>query len=143
MKLPKNLILKYGISKKAWQVFKQNKTTSRSVNTMAKKKGNFKKQGSGVTQPLMLTAAGFGYGMIRSWLSEKISPITAKVPFGQYADNVILGVGGYYLGKKFGGKYGKTLGTVMLITEAVLAGAETKGFTASGSSGSGLNANVG
>lgn len=50
-KLPKNLIKKYGISKKAWSVFKsqkatKRKTTTRSVKTMARRKGHTKKHSS-------------------------------------------------------------------------------------------------
>lgn len=46
-----------------------------------------------------IVAAGALYGAGREWMSDKLAPITSKVPAGQYADEVVMGTIGYFLMK--------------------------------------------
>lgn len=131
-KLPKSLIKKYGISKKAWSVFrgqKTNKTKNKVVN-VAKKKGGFKKSSSRAGD-LGMVLSGMAYGASREWLSQKIEPLTSKIPGGYLADNLVLGATGYllYKGKiPFLNKYAMTkeVGKAMVYVESALAGVDLK-----------------
>jgi len=40
---------------------------------------------------LATVAGGFSYGAGRQYLSNWLTPFTARVPFGRYADNLVLG----------------------------------------------------
>lgn len=132
-KLPKSLIKKYGISKKAWSVFrgqKTNKTKNKVVN-VAKKKGGFRKSATEAGKGLGMVLAGMAYGASREWVSQKIEPLTSKLPGGYLADNVVLGATGYllYKGKiPFLNKYAVTreVGKAMVYVESALAGVDIK-----------------
>lgn len=81
-KLPKSLIKKYGISKKAWQVFRgQKQTSSRSkktrktkVYTMAKKKYFSGKKGKGFLNKAFNILIGAGVAALYEvYISPKIT----------------------------------------------------------------------
>lgn len=143
MKLSKAIIKKYGISKKAWAIQRGKKTSSskptmarqrmkrskaRSFRGFAKRKGRSSKRSSGMGNltGLMLGAAVYGAG--REWVSNKIQPITSKIPAGQYADEVGLGVLSYFVAS---GKiplinkipYSREIGRAGLTIEAARIGA--------------------
>lgn len=67
------------------------------------------------------------YGGGRAWASEKLAPLTARIPAGDYADEVLMGGLGYLLMK---GKIpyvkkipmAKEIGRAALIVEAARAG---------------------
>jgi len=92
MGLPKSLIAKYGISKKAWSVYRDTKRISgskknkRSNTTMAKHKG--RKSGNSMNDMLVVPMVGAGYGLIRQPLADMIPDF-----MGAYSDNIVLGLG--------------------------------------------------
>lgn len=116
MGLPKSLIKKYGVTKKAWKIYKsQQHSTNKSAGTaiktkttrgvpMAKKrKGFFKKhysKSAGVS-PEGLILPSMIYGAVREKASNMLTPITSKVPLGNVADEVVLGGIAYFVAKKF------------------------------------------
>jgi len=128
MKLPKAIIKKYGITKKAWKVFKGKakkvtrkvtKKTNRRVKTMArrrykvtKKRGRSK--GAGIT-PMKVALSSAAYGAFRDKLHSFIPNV--GIP---YSDSVITGAIGYYLTKK-GGML-KNVGFSMLAVESAAIG---------------------
>lgn len=127
-KLPKSIIKKYGISKKAWQVFKsgssKTKTKTRS-GTMARRKKSGYKRSSGSIKPMNILLAGALYGAIRPTVANML-PTFFK--FGAVdSDNVILSGAGY-LASRQSNKFIKTLGLVAMSTEA---GIITSGFLTS------------
>lgn len=102
-KLPKNIIKKYGISKKAWSVFRSKKHKPKT--TMARRKikrsrirtrSYFKakrhsKRSSGLGSLAGTVIGAMAYGAGRQYVSDKLQPLTAKIPAGQYADEVAMG----------------------------------------------------
>ena len=110
-RLPKSIIKKYGISAKAWAVFKGRKKT-KPLTTMAKRKrtrrvrsrSSFKRRarsrkssGFGGVAGLVLGSAIYGGG--REYASNMLQPLSSKLPFGQYSDEVALGAVSYALMK--------------------------------------------
>lgn len=101
MKLPKSIIKKYGITKKAWRVFKSQKKRG---GTMARRKRRFKLRTYGRRKrskfgDLGIIIGGMTYGALREKLNEIVTPITSKIPLGYTADNIVLGGISYLLMK--------------------------------------------
>lgn len=94
-KLPKNLIKKYGISKKAWAVFKKKKNGG--VNMARYRKHSIRhrrgghSRGSGLMSGLMPIIGGAIYGAARPYLNRAAAPLMAKMPFGQYNNEILMG----------------------------------------------------
>jgi hypothetical protein len=61
------------------------------------------------------------YGASRAYISNAISPLTSKVPLGNYADEIVLGPIGYFMNKKGSGLV-KSAGKAILIVEAASLG---------------------
>lgn len=126
-KLPKSIIKKYGISKKAWSVFRGKKSKKARGPTMAKRRG-FGGRRRGGMDPLLGTAlAAAVYGGTRERISNYISPFTSKVPaLGNYSDEVVLGVAGYLLAKGkvpyLKGDMARNAGKAVLIIESARVG---------------------
>lgn len=79
------------------------------------------KGSSSGSSPFMMMLGGAAYGAGRAYASNLIAPLTAKVPFGNLADNVVLGGISYFAYKKGKGLV-KELGRSGLIIESALAG---------------------
>ena len=79
--------------------------------------------------------AGALYGVARSPIAQAITPLTSKLPFGQYNDEVGM-IGVSFLAKQFGPKgLAKNAGRAGLIIEtAALVSQMTAGLTASATS---------
>lgn len=111
-RLPKSIIKKYGISKKAWSVYRgksRSKTrkasTRRSSAKVVRRKrrksysrSGFKAGIKGVAKPVMW---GFGIGLAREPVNQKVREL---MPGGlaQYSDEVVIGglaLAGAVLGK--------------------------------------------
>lgn len=126
-KLPKSIIKKYGITKKAWSVFRGTKTkTKKSGGRKMEKKRRSGSSRGGDTLLLQAGMAGL-YGAARPKLEQWIQPITSKVPVaGNYVDEVVLGGFGYLLAKgkvpMLKGKTARAAGKAMLIIEAARVG---------------------
>lgn len=127
-KLPKSIIKKYGISKKAWSVFRGQKK-SRRAPTMARRKKRrsvYRKvkrrmRSSRQPRPEQVILPSIIYGAGRQTLVNLATPVTSMIPLGQYADEAILGVAGYYLAKKGKGIL-KQVGMSMLTVESASVG---------------------
>ena len=107
-KLPKHIIKKYGISKKAWSVFRAGKTNSGGIKTMAKKRRKSAKKASkgflsGVMGKVGGPLAAVGYGFMREKVSDMVanSAIGKKIPAGEFTDEVTM-IGLAILGQKAG-----------------------------------------
>lgn len=162
--LPRSIIKKYGVTKKAWSVFrnskkkkKRNKSTSiklkRRQKTMPRRRYRTKRvrrsKRSGTLQKILLTILSAGaYGAVRAKISNVIAPVTDKIPLGNIADETGMIITAI-MAKKFIGnkvpliKKAADAGIVIesaRIGEAVLAG----GFLNNSSSmGSGLTPTLG
>jgi hypothetical protein len=131
-KLPKSIIKKYGISKKAWAVFRGS-SASRGKTTMAKRRygfarkaRRFARRSTNMSSPMGTILPAFVYGAARPALSSLVSPLTSKIPFGNYADELVLGLGGYFMAKKGSGMI-RDAGKAILTVEAASLGAQTVG----------------
>lgn len=116
--LPASIIRRYGVSKKAWQVFRGTKNSKKSKrsNTMArKKKGGFKGKSSGLS-PMELGIGSAIYGYAR----QPIANIVPDIPNVPYSDNVVLGAAGFLAAWKGKGMI-KKAGMVVLANEAFIA----------------------
>ena len=91
--LPKSIIKKYGISKKAWSVYRGQGQASRSTRKMARKRyarrgarrySRSSSTGMGVFIPPAI------YGALRDPIANNsmVKSLTSKLPFGQYNDEV-------------------------------------------------------
>lgn len=117
--LPKSIIAKYGVTKKAWQVFrgtKNSKKTKTRGNTMAKRKGRFRGKKGGSLSPMEMAIGSGIYGFGRPMVANMI-PDVSSIP---NSDNVILGVAGYLAASKGSGMI-KKAGMVVLANEAFIA----------------------
>ena len=143
MRLPKSIIKKYGITKKAWAVFKGKKTTTRRVNKVAKRRRtrtrtrSFFKRRSSRSKGLNLGTIILGgaiYGAGRQYLSKAISPLTSKIPMGNVADNIGLGVVSYFAATKGKGII-KDIGKAGLTIEAAMGGQDLMAGRINGNNG--------
>lgn len=156
MGLPKSIIRKYGVSKKAWAVYRgQSKTSgsrserrTRVKTTMAKRrrsksrggfrgfvKKNYSRKSGVSPEGLILPAAV--YGAVRSKASELLQPITAKVPLGGVADELVLGTAAYFLAKKSNNKMVKDFARAALTVEAAQLGQALMNGSVFGGTGAG------
>lgn len=116
--LPKSIIKKYGITKKAWSVFRGSKSPKR-VTTMARKSRKTHSRKGNTSGLLVTVGSAMAYGIMRN----KLSQITATyLPSfaGTYTDELVLGGLGWYLSKK-GGVIG-AVGKAALIIESASVG---------------------
>jgi hypothetical protein len=93
-------------------------TRKRRVYFKAKRRSR-RRSSSVSAQKLVLPAVLYGAG--RQYLVNLATPLTSMVPLGQYADEAVLGIAGYYLAKKGRGMM-KEVGRSMLIVEAASLG---------------------
>jgi hypothetical protein len=99
-KLPKSIIKKYGITKKAWRIFKGKRkpsTRPRSGNLSSRKSrgGNMKRKstrflGVSLEKDILLPGA---YGAIRGKASEFVLPYARMLPGAAQFGNIIDEVG--------------------------------------------------
>lgn len=119
--LPKRIIAKYGVTKKAWQVFrgtKKSKTKTARSNTMARRRSKkfFGKSKGGSISPVEMAIGSGIYGYARPTIANVV-PDIAAIP---YSDNVILGAAGFLAAWKGKGIV-KKAGMVVLANEAFIA----------------------
>lgn len=124
-KLPKSIIKKHGISKKAWQVFRsRQKSRSKSVrrtNKMAKKRRSVRRRSTGL-KPMQVFVGGGMYGAVRRYLDGLVKPITARVPLGSIADEAALFGLGYLAHKNMRDKTIKQVAMAGMAVEAARIG---------------------
>ena len=84
-------------------------------------------RGSGnSSNPLMIILPAMVYGAGRQYLSNMAQPLTSKIPLGNYADEALFGLAGYFMAKKGKGIV-KNIGTSMLIVESASLGNQLLG----------------
>jgi fluoride ion exporter CrcB/FEX len=128
---------------------KSRSTITKGVKKMARRRksrgfrGRVKSYSRGHKSGLGVTALVLGggiYGALRSYISSAIAPLTSKLPLGNVADNVGMGIISYLAYKKGSGII-KNAGMVGLGIESAMAaqdliagglGSITGGQTASG-----------
>jgi len=114
--------------------FLKRKRSKSKLNgqSMAKRRGRkrYSRKGSSISKKGLISVivGGILYGASRKYISDKLSPITAKVPMGAYSDNVVM-AGVSYGAMKYGkklpfGSYISEAGKVGLGVESALAGAD-------------------
>jgi len=86
--------------------------------------------GGGTQDALWRVGGGFAYGALRERLSQWASPITSKIPAGEYADEVGLGLLAYGIGRFF--PKARVLTNAVLTVEGARLGAGIAGGIASG-----------
>ena len=96
---------------------KRKKTSVRRIYVKAKSK----RRSKATTNPLSMILPAMGYGAVRGKVSQLIQPVTSKIPFGNLADEIGMGVLSYYAAKKGKGMV-KKLGQAGLIIESAQAG---------------------
>jgi hypothetical protein len=98
--------------------------------------GGFKRYGrKAVTSsnPIKVILPAMAYGAGRNWLTQIATPITSKIPLGNYADEVAFGLLGYYIAKK--NPMGlKNVGLAILTVESASVGNQLVGQFGAGSS---------
>lgn len=123
MKLPKSIIKKYGISKKAWSVFRgEKKHSSKGAKTMAKKRHSKRSFGGKSGGMAGVIIGGGVYGAGRTYLSNLVAPVTSQMPGGVLADNLVLGAICWFAAKKVRNPTIRNVAKAGLAIEAALAG---------------------
>jgi len=89
-----------------------------------------RRSGKGLSpEKIIIPAAIYGAG--RQYLVNLAAPLTSKIPFGNYADEVLFGLAGYMAAKKGRGMI-KQLGMAVLTVEAASLGHQIVGGAVSG-----------
>lgn len=92
-KLPKSLIKKYGISKKAWSVYKARKRGGKKVakrrTTRRAAKRVYRRSKASAFTPAV---GALAYGLGREWTLGRLDPVLSKVPIAgfQYVDEAAM-----------------------------------------------------
>ena len=125
---------------------RQRRHFKRSFRPVIKRRSFSRSSSSGMSGIIGKVTASILYGASRQWLSEKLQPLTEKVPGGVYADNLVLGGLSYALATgKIPGinkiPMARDIGQSGLIVESALLGVDLKNNIMPGTdtSSSGLN----
>jgi hypothetical protein len=141
--LPKSIVKKYGVTKKAWQVFRHGSKTRRThtkkigVIHMAKRRGHRSYGSKNVSVQGMILPA-MVYGAVREKVSDALQPVTSKVPFGGIADELVLGAAAFFLNKKSNNKMVKDFARAALTVETARLGEFLVSGAVMGSSSGGV-----
>ena len=106
LKLPKSIIKKHGISKKAWRIFKASKSKTKSiiksrtktkiarVSNVARKRARRSKKSTGFKLPSGTSSiiGAVAYGLVRETLSDKLAQtsIVQQLPVTQFTDEGVM-----------------------------------------------------
>lgn len=135
-KLPKEIIKKYGITKKAWSVFRAGKSgASKTMAKTRKAKTSFRSKARSYSRkvsssPLTPALGALLYGAGRQYTLGKLDPLLAKIPLAgfQYVDELAMFGLSYALAKgkiPFVSKFPitRSIGRAGMIIEAYRVGA--------------------
>jgi hypothetical protein len=120
MKLPKSIIKKYGITRKAWQVYRGKSKKIRRVETMARKSYRRSSSRGNKMGALITAITPIVYGAFR----QNIADIIPDFANG-YGDSIVLG-GLAASGAFMGSGMIKQVATPIYAIEASLVGAKAK-----------------
>lgn len=114
-KLPRSIIKKYGISKKAWSVFRHGSTGGKMARHRSFKSHKMARRSSGgifggsivgTSTNSLVQVDAIAYGAARQYVANLISPLTNSLPLGAYADEVGMGLVDWLLAKNVKGFVG-------------------------------------
>ena len=107
-KLPKNIIKKYGISKKAWAVFRGGKNNKMVKHKRTHHFGKSKGMSGifGTSSNSLVQVDAMAYGAERQYVSNLIQPVTSMIPLGAYAYEVGMGLVDWLIAKNVKGFIG-------------------------------------
>lgn len=92
-----------------------------------KSRGFFKSAGRRMNKATSSTKLfqidAMAYGALREKISAMVAPLTAKIPAGKYADNLVMGGIAYLVAKKTSG-FLKNIASKGLVIENALVGSE-------------------
>lgn len=80
------------------------------------------KSKSGAYNPQKAVVGGFMYGLARPQVAKLLSPISSKIPMGQYADELIMGVLSWQIAKGKVPMIPKNVGLSGLAIESFVVG---------------------
>lgn len=104
-------------------VFRKKKSRARFFRK-AKRFG--KRAGIGSSNKLVQIDAMI-YGGLRQTASNMVAPLTAKIPAGQYADNIVMGLLCWFAAKKTGGMISQVARKGLVIENALVGEEVVKG----------------
>lgn len=146
--LPRHIIKKYGVTKKAWRVYRRGRTKKRRVKSMARRRKRTRSYAKKVYRRAKSVFKGtFGqilagalYGGLRTKFEPQMNNLAGKIPILKnvplhYRDNAAFGLASYLLAKghiPFIKKFpiARQIGKTGLMIEAALLGSDiaVKGF---------------
>jgi len=91
------------------------------VKTVYRKAKASYKRSSKSNNPTSLIIPAAVYGAIRAPIAQALDPVLSKIPFGNMADELGLGIVSYFAAKKGKGMI-KKIGTVGLVVESARVG---------------------
>lgn len=80
--------------------FKKARTMVRYVKSKGRRRGGSSSGFKGMFNRLPILP--FGYGLVRTPIANAITPVTNKLPFGEYNDEIALGVIAFFVAKQKG-----------------------------------------
>jgi hypothetical protein len=86
--------------KKGWEEYRKSRSLTRGNKQMAKKKSKKFKKVSRALDPMKILIGAGLYGAVREPAANFITPVTSKIPLGSVADELVLGLLGWFGYKK-------------------------------------------
>lgn len=147
--LPRSIIKKYGVSKKAWSVYRASRSpTRKSTNvreqkTMARRKRSSRRSGSRVARRrrgggsggdglMSMVTAGAIYGAARAPVANTVGGFVPRFA-GDYTDEIVMG-GLSWAAYKYGSGMVRNIGKAGLYVESANAGQSLTGSSMATSS---------
>lgn len=85
------------------------------------KRSRSRSRRSGSGNPMAMIIPAMAYGAVREKISTALTPLTSKIPLGNIADEVVLGLAAYLVAKKTSGLLSQ-VGKAALVIEAARIG---------------------
>lgn len=98
---------------------RRRKAKTKTITRFVKKAGRRIKRAS--SNPTAVIIPAMAYGALRAKMAQLIAPVTDKIPFGNYADELGMGLVSYFAAKKGIGIV-KKLGIAGLTIESAQVG---------------------
>ena len=100
---------------------RRRKAKTRTITRYVKRKAKRRRSGSSGVKMLQMDA--IAYGAVRGMLSNLLVPITSKIPLGNMADEIGVGLFNYFVAKNSSGMI-RNIATKGLIIENAMLGSE-------------------
>jgi hypothetical protein len=102
-------------------------SSSRAVSVRRRKTNSF--------NPTKAIFGGMVYGGLRSKVAQLVSPVTSKIPLGNYADEAVMGALSYFVAKGKVKFIPKEIGLAGLMIESAVIGQDVVNGTFAGGFG--------